>query len=101
MKNQNDEKTINPAAALATGVVIGAGAAIAGAVMLKDKKNQAKMKKAMNNVKNQFSDHIEQLQKTVHEKKDKGEEKITKGKEELKEVTNSTKNTLKDKEKNI
>ena len=47
MKNQDKEKNINPVAAIATGVVIGAGVAAAGAALLQDKKNREKVKKVL------------------------------------------------------
>jgi hypothetical protein len=95
MKNQDKEKGINPVAAVATGIIIGAGAALAGAAVLSDKKNQDKAKKVIKDVKNQLSGHMENMQKTVDKKKDEGKEKIAQSKQELKEIADSTKDTLK------
>lgn len=94
MQNQDKRKNINPVAAMATGIVIGAGAAIAGAAVLRDKKNQTKVKKVMKDVKSQVAGYLEDSQKAIHEKKEAGEEKVAQSKEELKKVADSTKKVL-------
>lgn len=48
-----------------TGAIVGAGAAVAGAVALKDKKNRDKVKKAFTNVKNQAIGYVKKMQKEV------------------------------------
>ena len=100
-KNQHKEKNINPLAAVSAGVVIGAGAAIAGAAVLKDKKTQERVKSVVKEIKKQMTGYVEDIQKTVDVKKDEGKEKLTEAKKELEEVTDSTKNTLKDTKKSI
>lgn len=94
MQYQDKEKNINPVAAVATGIVIGAGAAIAGAAILRDKKNQTKVKKVLKEVKSQVAGYVEDSQKALHEKKEEGEEKAAQSKEELKKVADSTKKVL-------
>jgi hypothetical protein len=101
MKNQDKEKNINPVAAIATGVVIGAGAALAGAAVLSDKKNQEKIKKVIKDVKKQVIGYAEDTQKNASNKKDEGKEKITQGKEDLKKIADSTKDILKDEGKRL
>ena len=43
---------INPMVAAVAGAVVGAGVAVAGTLILKDKKNQEKVKKVLKDVKN-------------------------------------------------
>ena len=81
MKIRNKEKSINPVAAIATGVVIGAGAAIAGSAILKDKKKQEKVKKVIKGVKSQVTGYMEDMQKMADEKINEGKEKLSEGKE--------------------
>jgi uncharacterized membrane-anchored protein YhcB (DUF1043 family) len=52
---KNDKKSgINPVAAAVTGAVIGAGAVVAGAIAMKDKNNQEKVEKVVNDTKEKF-----------------------------------------------
>ena len=107
MKNDNQEKQrkSNPLAAVATGVVIGAGVAAAGAAILQDKKNREKVKKVVKDVKKHVSVYMEDVQKKANEKKEEGKEKITEGKEELKKKTeesiDSAQDTLGKAKKNL
>ncbi len=48
-----------------TGAIIGAGAAVAGAFALKDKKNRDKVKKVLTNVKNQAEGYVKKIKKEV------------------------------------
>jgi uncharacterized membrane-anchored protein YhcB (DUF1043 family) len=67
MINKN-KTTINPVAAAVTGAVIGAGVAVAGAIALKDEKNQTKVKKALHEAKEQATDYMAEIKKTVGDK---------------------------------
>lgn len=82
MKNKDEEKQTksNPLAAVATGVVIGASVAAAGAAILQDKKNRDKVKKVVKDVKKQVSGYMEDMQKKADEKKEVGKEKVEDGK---------------------
>ncbi len=46
-----------------TGAIVGAGAAVAGAIALKDKKNRDKVKKVFTNVKNQAMGYVKKMKK--------------------------------------
>ncbi len=100
MTNQNQKKQderksgFNPVAAAITGAVVGAGVAVAGAVALNDKKNREKVKKVLNNVKNQAIGYMEDMQKQVQDKKDEVEGKFTEGKKKVLKIENSVKKSL-------
>ena len=107
MKNDNQEKQkkSNPLAAVATGVVIGAGVTTAGAALLKDKKNREKVKKVVKDVKNQMSGYMEDMQKKANEKKEEGKVKVTEGKDVLKKKAeksiDSAQDTLEETKRNL
>lgn len=107
MNNKGDEKQTNSnsLAAVATGIVIGAGVAAAGAVILNDKKNREKVKNAVKDVKKQVSGYIEDAQKKAIEEKGKRIDKVTEGKEELKKKAeasiNSAQGTLEEAKKSL
>ncbi|OGC55938.1 hypothetical protein A2797_02680 [candidate division WWE3 bacterium RIFCSPHIGHO2_01_FULL_48_15] len=68
-KQQDKEKGgFNPLAAAITGAIVGAGVAIAGAVALKDKKNQARVKQAFANVKDQAIGYMKNMRKDTQSK---------------------------------
>jgi hypothetical protein len=52
-----------------TGAIVGAGAAVATAVALKDKKNRDKVKKAFTNVKDKALGYVKKIQKEVKKEK--------------------------------
>lgn len=94
-KKQDEKKGgINPVTVAITGAVIGAGVAVAGAVILKDKKNREKVKQAFTNVKDQAVGYMEDMQKEVKDKKGEVEEKLAEGKEKVGKITSSVKNSL-------
>ncbi|KKP28563.1 MAG: hypothetical protein UR15_C0025G0012 [Parcubacteria group bacterium GW2011_GWA2_31_28] len=64
------KKSINPIAAGVTGAVIGAGAAVAGAVILKDKKNRENIKKVLNKVKDTTSEYMKDMRSSAKDKRD-------------------------------
>lgn len=70
----NKNKSINPIAVGVAGAVVGAGAAIVGAVALKDEKNRKKLGKIVNDIKEQVDD-----------KKVDTKEAVNKAREEIKE----------------
>jgi len=67
-----------------TGAVVGAGAAVAGTIALKDKKNRDKVNKVINDVKNQAVGYAEKMQKEISNSKEKIEKNINKKKVEVK-----------------
>lgn len=67
-KNNNKKNNTNPAVAVATGAVIGAGIAAAGAYVLKDEKNRDKVKKAFSNVRDQAMGYVENLEEVAQGK---------------------------------
>jgi hypothetical protein len=98
MKNKNQEKQNNSLGAVATGVVIGAGVAAAGAAILHDKKNREKVKKVVKDVKKQVSGYMEDIQKRGNEKKEEGKDVL---KKKTEESIDSAQNTLEDAKKNL
>lgn len=64
-KIQNSGSGVNPVMAAVAGVVVGAGIAVAGAVVMSDKKNQAKVKEVANNLKDQFNDKKDDVKEKV------------------------------------
>ena len=90
-KNQGG---INPVAAAVAGAVVGAGVAVAGAVVMGNKKNREKISKVLNDAKDKAVNYMEGIQKQAQDKKDEVGEKLTKGKEKVKRVTKSVKKSL-------
>jgi gas vesicle protein len=62
-------KGVNPIFAAVTGAMVGAGAAIAGAVVLKDKKNRDKVKKALTSAKDHAVGYMDKMEKQIKAKK--------------------------------
>lgn len=94
-KKQTLEKGgINPIAAAVAGMVIGAGAAVAGAVVLSDEKNRKNIKKAMTNVKNKAEDYVENKKMHAQDKRAEVEKKIGESKEKIEKVVTKTKDSL-------
>jgi len=93
MTNQN-QGGINPVAAAVAGAVVGAGVAVAGTMILEDKKNREKIRKVFNNAKNQAINYVEGMQKQVKDKKNEVKENLTEGKEKVNRVTKSVKKSL-------
>lgn len=77
-KFKKQENTMNPMAVAVTGVVVGAGVAIAGAMALKDEKNRKKVKDVLLNAKDQASEYIETMKSVSKDKKAEVTEKVTK-----------------------
>jgi uncharacterized protein HemX len=100
-KIQQKQKKSNPLAAVAAGVVIGAGAAVAGAAILKDKNKREKIKK----VANQMKVHVDNLQKVAKDKLAESEIKAAKSENEVKkkaeEYIDATQKELDELKKNL
>ncbi len=97
---QKKKQSINPAAAVATGAILGAGAVLAGKI-LNDKKNREKVTKVANEIKSQVTGYIEDMQKVADKKKTDGKEKLIQGKKELKKVTESSLDSTQDKSADV
>lgn len=67
-KKQNG---ISPIVAAATGVVVGVGIAVAGAIVLNDEKNREKVKEVLTNTKDKTVRYIEDMQKQAKDKMEK------------------------------
>jgi hypothetical protein len=80
MTNSKQKKQgTNAVFAAVTGVVVGAGVAVAGAIAMKDKKNRDKVKNVLTNVKNQAAGYIEKMEKETEDKTQKVKKAATKG----------------------
>ncbi len=86
MTNDKRKGSISPVAAAVTGAVIGAGAAVAGAAILRDEKNRAKVEKTLNKVKDQARGYIKKLEKSARQAQEEAESKNAQGKREVKEM---------------
>lgn len=95
--NKQDEKKggVNPVGAVIAGAVVGVGVAVAGAVALSDKHNRDKVKKALDNVKDQAIGYMEDIKKQAQDKKDKVQDKLAEGKKEVRKVTSAAKRVKK------
>jgi hypothetical protein len=80
--------SVNPLVAAVTGAVVGAGMAVAGAVVMSDKKNQDKVKSVAKDVQNKVDD----LKKKVEDKKFETEIKAQKLGNIAKDAVNDAKN---------
>jgi uncharacterized membrane-anchored protein YhcB (DUF1043 family) len=76
-----DQKTggVNPIAAAVAGVVVGAGAVLAGAVAMTDKNNQAKVKEIVTNVKNDADKKRDEIEKDLAKGKAKAKKAASDG----------------------
>jgi hypothetical protein len=90
-KSQNN--SINPVA----GAVVGAGMAVAGAMLLKDEKNREKVKDLLENAKGQATQHLEKLQSKANEKKGEVKTKAIEGKKTVKNKAAKVKKSPKSK----
>lgn len=86
-KKQNGKAGINPLAVGVAGAVIGAGVAVAGTAVFKNKKNREKVKNLLVNAKGQAREYIEDLRSSTKDKKKNVEEKLTNGKKEVKKIS--------------
>lgn len=89
-----DDQGVNPIAAGVAGAVIGAGAAVAGVVALKDKKNREKVQGVLNGVKDMAMGYMENIQSKAKDKQANMKGKLTEGKNGLKKISASAKSSL-------
>jgi len=85
-KKQDDQNRFNQVAAVVTGAVVGAGVAVAGAVVMGDKKNREKVKKVFNDAKDQAAGYVEEFQKKVEYEKDEIKKDLVKGRKLAKKM---------------
>jgi len=64
-KKINKKSGVNPVAAAFTGLIIGAGAAVAGAIVLNDKNNREKIATAVTDVNNNVKKTMDKAEKKV------------------------------------
>jgi flagellar basal body-associated protein FliL len=84
-KNKETKKKSRSIFAAITGAIVGSGVAVAGAIFMKDKKNQAKVKKVLSKAKDKAVGYFEKIEevkkdKTPIEKKKISTKKIVKNK---------------------
>ena len=68
-KQEERNSGFKTAVAAVTGAIVGAGMAVAGAIVLKDKKNQEKVKQVLTNVKDKAMGYMEKMENEEKEKK--------------------------------
>lgn len=83
----------SPLVAAVSGLIVGAAAAIAGVLAFKDKNNGEKVKRSLNDLKDQAKDYVKDVKNEV-------EVKITKGLDKAKRAVNSAKDSLDQDENN-
>jgi len=66
---KKEKRGVSPFVAAITGAVIGAGVAVASVITFKDKKNRDKVKKVLNNVKDQAEKYVKKSGKKIIVKK--------------------------------
>lgn len=102
MNKQNTKQTngsISPVAAAITGAVVGAGMAVAGAMIMKDEKNREKVKDMLDNAKGQATKHLEKMHNSANGKKAEIESKAVEGKKTIKKEVTKTKKSAPTKSK--
>jgi hypothetical protein len=87
----NKKRGISPVAAAVTGAVVGAGLAVAGAMVLKDEKNRKKAKKVLSDVKDQAAGYAEEIQKKMKDETNVARKKLDTGKSKVKKVVQAAK----------
>ena len=90
---KNDNNGVNPVAAVIVGAVVGA-TVVAGATAMQDKTNTDKVKKVLNEAKENATDGIENLQKQVHDTKAKIQKEVNETKEKIEEAVNTVKESV-------
>lgn len=91
-KQREERKSgFNPVTVGVTAAIVGAGIAVAGAVVLKDKKNREKVKQVLTNVKDQAVGYVEDIQKQAEDKKEQIKEKLVEGEEKVEKLVSATK----------
>ena len=92
---------VSPVVAAVTGVVVGAGLAIAGVVAMKDKKNQEKVREAVDNTKDKAAELMKDVQEQASKTQDEVETSLSDGKAKAEKIANSAKNSIHESVKNI
>jgi len=64
-KQVHKKSNINPVAAAVTGLIVGAGAAVAGAIVLNDKNNRQKITTAVVDANNHVQETMDKAEKKV------------------------------------
>lgn len=101
-KNEEDKRnSINQVTAAITGAVVGAGIAVAGAVVMSDKKNREKVEKVLSNAKDQAINYVKDIQNSAENKKNMIGKELVKDKKMAKKVVDTTKKSLKQTVNNI
>jgi F0F1-type ATP synthase membrane subunit b/b' len=89
MKKQ-EQNELNPVAVAVTGVIVGAGVVVAGAIALNNKKNQQKIEEALTTAKEKVIDIKKQAEETI----DDVEKKLRVNNKKIKKSVASTKDKL-------
>ena len=76
--HKKEHKGVSPVAAAVAGAVVGAGVAVAGAVALRDEKNQKKVKDMLHKVKDHAEHSLKDAQKAAEEKRGELEHHVKK-----------------------
>jgi len=96
---QNKKRGVSPVATAVAGMVVGAGIAVAGAIVLSNENNQKKMKGVYNKTKNKIVDYVDNVnakvngqKETIKGKIDDNKNKATKTLKTVTETNNKLKN---------
>lgn len=92
-KQSEGKEGINPVVVAVAGAVVGAGIAVAGAV-LSDKKNREKIANAATIVKDDVTKYVKKTQKQIEEEKKILEKRILADRIKVKKVVDSAKNSI-------
>lgn len=100
-KKNEGNSNVNPVIAGVTGAIIGASVAVAGSVVLSDKKNRNKVVKVLQNVKEQAVGYVGDLKQRSRDEKGELDKKITEGKEKAKKMAASVNDSIHQGVKNV
>lgn len=93
-KKEDQKSGINPVAAAVTGALIGAGAIVAGAIVMNDKSNQRKVKKVVSDAKEKIKGYKDEIKDKSQEVKNDAKEKMDKVSGKVKELLEVAKEPL-------
>jgi len=95
-ENQEKDQTKSSSLAnIAKGAMIGAGIAVAGAAVLRNEKNRAKLKTAVENAKNRVNGYLDQVDDEVDDQANELNQKIGEVKKTVKKATRGVKKQVK------
>ena len=80
---------------IAKRMVVGAGIAVAGAAVLRNEKNRAKLKEAVANAKNRVNDYLDEVDDKVDDQEVELNQKIGEAKKTVKKATKRVKKQIK------